>query len=73
MELYYSGADAITIKNEGDTKDIFVFCRNPIFYASLLRYLTLLHRTTGAEIHLPKEIFEAAEATGFDKLFINKK
>lgn len=68
MELYYYGANAVTIENEQDTEHIYVTCDNPIFYSSLLRYLTNLHRSTGAEIHLPPEISIVAQQTGFDTL-----
>jgi len=68
VELFYFGANAITIENEQDTEHIYVHCDNPFYYASLLRYLTNAYRNTGAEIHLPPEISSVAETTGFDRL-----
>lgn len=68
MELYYKGVGTATYTNERDREHIHVHCENPQFYASLLRHLVLLQRDTGAQVHLPPEIAEVAQKTGFDVL-----
>lgn len=68
MELFYAGLGKEIVTNERDTEHIYVSCENPHFYATLLRHLVLLKRETGAVVHLPPEIADIAEKTGFDVL-----
>ena len=72
VELFYSGLESVTIIDDKDSEHIYVHCPNSVYYSSLLRYLTNKHKLTGAEIHLPPEIADAAADTGFDELFKKK-